>query len=257
MFGRNSDLHIDASVLIFNDARELAQGAAKFILSAILQALTMQDRFSLMLSGGSTPKAMYHLMGQPPVIDLVPWSKVHFFWGDERCVPPDHADSNYNMAFESLLAQLSLPPENIHRIHGEIPPEVAAPAYGREIAAFFGEEDNPPRFDLVLLGMGDDGHTASLFPDSPALKETKRWVVAVEHNGPPEPVVARVTITFPLINAARSVVMLVSGASKAGLVQRVLSGSEEIATLPVQCVNPEKGELIWLLDQAAAGKSRS
>jgi 6-phosphogluconolactonase len=199
---------------------------------------------------------MYHLMGQPPVVDLVPWSKVHFFWGDERCVPPDHADSNYNMAFESLFAQLSLPPENIHRIHGEIPPEEAAPAYGREIAAFFGEEDNPPRFDLVLLGIGEDGHIASLFPDSPALKETKRWVVAVEHSSPPMPAVARVTITFPLINAARSAVVLVSGASKAGLVQRVLSGSEEIATLPVQRVNPKKGELTWLLDEAAAGKYR-
>jgi 6-phosphogluconolactonase len=249
-------LHINAGVLIFKDARELAQGAAKFILSAIVQALTKQDRFSLVLSGGSTPRAIYALLGEPPLADQAPWSRVHFFWGDERCVPPGDADSNYQMAFETLLAKLPLPSENIHRIQGEISPEEAALAYERDIIELFVFENNPPRFDLILLGMGEDGHTASLFPNSPALDETSRWVVAVEHNGPPEPVVARVTMTFPLINAARRVVVLVSGASKAGLVQRVLSGGGGISTLPVQRVNPEKGDLTWLLDEAAAGKYR-
>jgi 6-phosphogluconolactonase len=173
--------------MVFKDAQELSQGAAGYILSAIEQTLTKQDRFSLVLSGGTTPKAIYSLLGQPPLIGRVPWSRVHFFWGDERCVPPDHADSNYKMAFEALLARLSSPPQNIHRIQGEIPPDEAAAAYECAIAEFFGEENRHPRFDLILLGMGEDGHTASLFPGSPALDETGRWVVAVEHNQPPAP----------------------------------------------------------------------
>jgi 6-phosphogluconolactonase len=154
------------------------------------------------------------------------------------------------MAFEALLARLSLPSQKIHRIQGEIPPEEAAAAYECAIAEFFGEENRPPRFDLILLGMGEDGHTASLFPGSPALDETKRWVVAVEHNQPPAPLLSRVTMTFPLINAARGVAVIVSGASKAGAVRQVLSEGET-PKLPVQRVNPEEGDLVWMLDEAA------
>ena len=249
--GRNSAFHINASVMVFKDAHELAQGAAGYILSAIEQTLTKQDRYSLVLSGGSTPKAIYALLGQPPLIGRVPWSRVHFFWGDERCVPPDHADSNYKMAFETLLARLSLPPQNIHRILGEIPPEEAAAAYESAIAEFFGEKNKPPRFDLILLGMGEDGHTASLFPGSPALGETRRWVAAVVHNQPPVPLVNRVTMTFPLINAARGLAVIVSGAAKAGVVRQALSEGET-PKLPVQRVNPQEGEQVWLLDKAAA-----
>jgi 6-phosphogluconolactonase len=236
--------------MVFKDAHELAQGAARYILSAIEQTLTKQDRFSLVLSGGSTPRAIYTLLGKPPAVDRVLWSRVHFFWGDERCVPPDHADSNYKMAYKTLLARLSLPPQNIHRILGEIPPEEAAAAYESAIAEFFRDGNRPPRFDLILLGMGEDGHTASLFPGSPALDETKRWVVAVEHNQPPAPLLSRVTMTFPLINAARGVAVIVSGASKAGVVQQAFSEGDT-PKLPVQRVNPEEGELVWMLDEAA------
>ena len=245
-------MHTKPEVIVFKDATDLAKGAAGHILSVIEQTLARQDRFSLVLSGGSTPKAVYTLMGQPPLVERVPWSRVHFFWGDERCVPPDHADSNYRMAYETLLAQLSLPPQNIHRIKGEISPEEAAASYERSIVEFFGEEIHPPRFDLVLLGMGEDGHTASLFPESPALDETQRWVVAVEHNRPPAPLVARVTMTLPLINAARLIALIVSRAAKASLVRRALSEVGDAPILPVQRVHPEGGEMVWLLDEAAA-----
>ena len=241
-----------ARILVYKDATELAQGCAGYILSSIEQTLTKQERFSLALSGGSTPRAVYTLLGQPPLVESVPWSRVHFFWGDERCVPPDHADSNYRMAYEALLMHLDLPPQNIHRIEGEIPPDAAAERYERSIAEFFGEGIHPPRFDLVLLGMGEDGHTASLFPDNPALGETQRWVVAVEHTRPPAPLVARVTMTLPLLNASRRIALIVSGSNKAELVRRALSEAGETPLLPVQRVHSDDGEMVWLLDEAAA-----
>jgi 6-phosphogluconolactonase len=156
------------------------------------------------------------------------------------------------MAYETLLAHLALPPHNIHRIQGEISPKEAAAAYERSIAEFFGEGIHPPRFDLVLLGMGEDGHTASLFLDSPALDENRRWVVAVEHTIPPVPLVSRVTMTLPLLNAARRIALIVSGAAKAGVVRRALSGAGDAPVLPVHRVHPEDGEMVWLLDEAAA-----
>lgn len=245
-------MHTSAGVIVFKDAVELAKGAADYILSAIGQTLAMQERFSLVLSGGSTPKAVYALLGQPPLVERVSWSKVHFFWGDERCVPPEHTDSNYRMAYETLLNRLTLPPENIHRIQGEILPEEAAASYERSIVAFFGDEAQPPRFDLVLLGIGEDGHTASLFPGSLALSESRRWAVAVEHNQPPAPLVSRVTMTLPLLNAARRIALIVSGAAKAEIVGRALSRAGEDPVLPVQRVRPEDGEMVWLLDESAA-----
>ena len=241
-----------AAVIVYKDANELARQAAGYILSSIEQTLVGHERFSLVLSGGSTPKAIYTLLGQPPLVDRVPWSRVHFFWGDERCVPPDHADSNYCMAYETLLSHLVLPLQNIHRIQGEIPPEESAASYEQTITEFFGEHIRPPRFDLVLLGMGNDGHTASLFPDSPALDETQRWVVAVDHTQLPAPLVARVTMTLPLLNAARRIALIVSGAAKAGQVRRALSEDGDATVLPVQRVYPEDGEMVWLLDDAAA-----
>jgi 6-phosphogluconolactonase len=245
-------LHTSARVVVYKDTTELAKGAADYILSAIGQTLTRQERFSLVLSGGSTPKAVYALLGQPPLVEQVSWSKVHFFWGDERCVPPDHADSNYRMAYETLLAQLALPPKNIHRILGEIPPEEAAVLYEQSMTEFFGEGIHPPRFDLVLLGIGEDGHTASLFPGSPALDESRRWTVAVEHTRPPIPLVARITMTLPLLNAARRIALIVSGAAKAEIMRRALSRAGEDPELPVQRLHPEDGEMVWLLDESAA-----
>lgn len=249
-FGKNSVLHINAGVIVYKDTSELVQGAAEYILSAIEQTLSRQELFGLVLSGGSTPRAVYSWLSQPALAGRVPWSRVHFFWGDERCVPPDHAESNYHMAYETLLAPLELPPQNIHRIHGEIHGEEAAALYERSIAEFFGEETHLPRFDLILLGIGEDGHTASLFPGSPALDETLRWVVALEHTQPPTPIVSRITMTLPLLNSARRVAVIVSGSAKAGVVRRALSGDK--LGLPIQRVRPEGGEMVWLLDEAAA-----
>jgi 6-phosphogluconolactonase len=249
MSGKNSALN---SIMIYKNMDDLARGAARYIISSIQQTISARDRFSLVLSGGSTPRAIYSFLSDSPQVDQVPWLKVHFFWGDERCVPFDHTQSNYRMAHESLLGRLSLPAQNVHRIQGEALPEQAAEAYEQELFTFFGKDNGLPRFDLVLLGMGVDGHTASLFPDSPALEETGRWAVAVEHQQPPAPLVPRVTLTLPLINAAERVAMIVVGAEKAKLIQQVLSGIETTPVLPVQRVNPTQGEFVWLLDEAAA-----
>jgi 6-phosphogluconolactonase len=172
---------------------------------------------------------------------------VHFFWGDERCVPPNHADSNYRMVAESLLNHVPALAENIHRVQGELAPSQAAEHYEAELRAFFGET---PAFDLILLGLGEDGHTASLFPGSPALAESVRWVVAAQHTSPPLPLVSRVTLTFSVFNAARQVLFLVSGAGKAPRLAEIRRG---VPDLPAARIRPASGDLLWLIDQAAAG----
>lgn len=203
------------------------------------------ERFSVALSGGSTPRALYERLAAVEMAERIPWRKVHLFWGDERCVPPDHPESNYGLAAAALLSRVPLPTENIHRIWGELPPAQAASLYEAELRAFFGET---PAFDLVFLGMGEDGHTASLFPDSPALKESTRWAVHVAHTAPPPPLVSRVTLTFSVLNAARRVVFLVSGAAKAARFAQVWRGDD----FPAAQIHPKNGELLWLVDCDAA-----
>lgn len=237
---------------VFKTFDELAQGVVSYILLAIGQTLSAQDRFSLVLAGGSTPRAAYALLGEPATAGQIDWARVHIFWGDERCVPPDHNESNYRMARDTLLGRLPLPEYNIHRIQGELPPQVAADAYLQELEGFFVGQSGLPRFDLVLLGMGEDGHVASLFPGEAALEEVDRWVVAVKHNRPPAPLVDRVSVTLPVINAARRVALIVSGSGKAERVRQALSGADALETLPVQRVKPQQGELIWLLDEGSA-----
>ncbi|PWH14443.1 MAG: 6-phosphogluconolactonase [Anaerolineae bacterium] len=204
-------------------------------------------RFSVALSGGSTPRALYERLTAPDLAKRIPWRKVHLFWGDERCVPPEHPDSNYGLAASTLLARIRLPVENIHRIRGELPAAEAARLYEAELRAFFGEI---PAFDLVFLGMGEDGHTASLFPGSPALAESVRWAIEVEHTAPPPPLISRVTLTFGVLNAARRVIFLVSGASKAEMFAQVWRGAD----FPAAHIRPGKGEVLWLVDQAAAAR---
>ena len=167
-----------------------------------------RGRFAVALSGGSTPKRMFEQLAKM----VMDWKHIHLFWVDERCVPPDHPDSNYGMTAEALLNHIEIPGENIHRIHGEQPPEPAALIYEKELRHFFGEQ--LPVFDLILLGLGSDGHTASLFPGSPALQEKKRWAVEVKHDAPPPPLVDRVTLTIPVLKEAREVIFLVSGNRK-------------------------------------------
>lgn len=209
------------------------------------QAESAPGQFSVALSGGSTPRALHERLAADEFAARIPWPKVHLFWGDERCVPPDHPDSNYGMTAAALLSRVPLPAENVHRIPGEFPPSQAAERYESELRAFFGEK---PAFDLVFLGMGEDGHTASLFPGSPALAESVRWAMEVEHTAPPPPLVSRVTLTFGVLNAARRVVFLVSGASKAGMFAQAWRGGNT----PAGRIRPQNGELLWLVDQAAA-----
>jgi 6-phosphogluconolactonase len=229
----------------------LACRAAEEIIACIRQGLENQSSFSLVLSGGSTPKNVYSLLADGEHASLVDWGRLLVFFGDERCVPPQHVESNYRMARETLLDKVPLPAENIHRIRGEELPAKAAAVYQEELEEIYLLE-SLPHFDLVLLGMGEDGHVASLFPGSQALEEKIRWVVPVEHHQPPLPLVDRVTLTIPVINAARRVMLIVSGVGKAGRVAQAFENSLSDKFLPVQRVRPVSGELVWLLDEAAA-----
>lgn len=225
----------------FPASSTLVERAAEVFIETAADAIRARGHFSVALAGGSTPRALYEHLARMPL----DWQNLHFFWGDERCVPPGHVDSNYRMTAESLLHHIPIPPENIHRILGELPPAQAAASYEQELRTFFGAS---PRFDLVLLGMGDDGHTASLFPGSPALTESVRWAVAVEHTTPPLPLVSRVTLTFEVFNAARLVIFLVTGAGKASRLAEIQGGCD----YPTAHIRPANGDSLWLLDESAA-----
>ncbi len=233
----------------------LIQTAAERVTRLIDRAMTERGKVSIALSGGSTPRPIYTLLATEYYSRRIDWSRVHVFWGDERCVPPDNPQSNYRMAGEALLDAVPIPSTNVHRIHGEEAPEKAAGAYEKELRAFFGENETngSPRlgFDLILLGMGDNGHTASLFPGHSAVTEKRRWVME-EYIG----VVAmwRITLTPVMINAAKNVIFIVSGAEKAECLQSVIEGPFQPEVLPAQIVRPLQGRVLWLLDKAAAGR---
>lgn len=227
-------------VLVVDDLPALADEAAARIERVALEA-PVGGRATIALAGGDTPRATYqHLAARCP-----PWGRVEFFFGDERCVPPDHEASNYRMAREALLDRIPLRPEQVHRIRGELPPDEAAADAERTLRAAVPGEPWPV-LDLVLLGMGPDGHTASLFPGGPELNETQRLMVPVHRPELPQP--WRVSMTLPVINAARRVLMVVGGAEKAPVVARAVAGDPE---LPAGRLNPQ-GELTWLLTRAAA-----
>ncbi len=232
---------------IAGDADQLAELAAGLFVELANQDLQGTGRFSVALSGGSTPEKTYQQLAKQEGID---WQNIHLFWGDERAVPPDHAESNYGMARTSLIEHIAIPSGNVHRIKGELDPAQAAKEYEKELRRHFGERAQYPRFDLIVLGLGEDGHTASLFPNTGALAETKRWVAAnfVARLGE-----WRITLTLPAINHANNVVFLVTGESKAGISQRVLGGQLEQGVLPAEFVQPVEGKVIWLLDKDAAG----
>jgi len=228
-------------LIILPNLKAISQAAAERIAD-LAQAC---DPFTIALSGGGTPRGLYEMLAAPPYREQIPWQRMHVFWGDERCVPPDHPGSNYRMAREALLDHVPIPAHNVHRIHGELGTEAAAQAYNAKLRAFFGAPW--PTFDLVLLGLGNDGHTASLFPGSDALKETARPAVGVTAHYENRPA-QRVTLTLPAINAARQVLFLAAG--KAGIVQAVLN--EPDAGYPAQRVRPTTGELFWLVDPIEA-----
>jgi 6-phosphogluconolactonase len=232
-------------VQVLTSAQELARAASWFIQHKLLEASRKRGRVLLALSGGSTPLPVYKRLAKL----ALPWNNLHLFWGDERCVPPDHQNSNFGNACRALIDRVPIPEANVHRIQGELEPAEAAESYEHDLRQFFGPE--PPSMDLVLLGMGADGHTASLFPGGPELEEYQRWVVGSVPPQGIEPDVPRVTCTFPVFNAARSVLFLVAGADKRPATSRILRVLGNGRELPAGRVRP-KGELAWFLDSDAA-----
>lgn len=251
----------NAQVRVYRDPEELALKAARLFARLADQYVIGCGKFTVALSGGSTPKAMFSVLAAEPFLDTVPWSSIYFFWGDERCVPPDHPDSNYRMTSEALLSKVPAPPENVFRIPAELPdPEQAAEEYAATLTRFFlagpganrtgtAPLSNVPRFDLVFLGMGPDGHTASLFPHTTALQAGEQIAVA---NYVEKFKAHRITLTAATINNARNVTFLAAGEDKAETLSKVLEGSYQPDVYPSQLIRPRNGTLLWMVDEAAA-----
>jgi 6-phosphogluconolactonase len=238
-------------IRILNTAADLFQAAAKEFIALAADAIASRGRFCVALSGGSTPKGLYALLATMP---SVPWDKIYFFWGDERHVPPSDPESNYRMVNESLLSKVPVPSENVFRIHAEEKDtDVAAREYEQILRTVFHLQPGEfSRFDLILLGIGPEGHIASLFPDSSALSEKTRLVVA---NWVEKFKTYRITFTFPVLNQAACVMFLASGSDKAPIVHEILENPN--AGLPAQRVRPTNGRLLWMLDRAAASGLRT
>jgi len=238
------------SAEIFSSPSGLTAAAAKLFTAGATGAVSARGRFTAALSGGKTPVALYRLLTKAPFASQIPWERVHLFGGDERCVPPDHADSNYRTVRERLLDHVSIPPANVHRMPGEMDPVEGAARYDEQLREFFAPHgDGFPVFDFILLGLGEDGHTASLFPGTRAIRESARWVLGHYVDAQKG---WRITITPPVINAARMVVFIVSGAGKAAVLKEILEGPLRPDTLPAQIVRPADGTLLWMLDREAA-----
>ena len=232
-------------ILVHADAEALARGAADWLCAA---AIAATGRFSVCLAGGSTPKRLYELLSSPGILERFPWPRVHWFWGDERFVPPTDPQSNYAMAQAAMLSRAPVPAENVHAMPTEgLSPAESAAAYERALQAFYGASALDPRrplFDVTLLGLGEDGHTASLFPGTSVLDERRRWVVAVT-GAKPE---ARISLTFSALDASRDTAFLVAGAAKRAILAKVRRGED----YPAARVKPLR-HLLWFVDRAAAG----
>ncbi len=238
---------MNAVVRVYPDVETLSHAVATSLADQIRTVVSSQAHFSFALAGGSTPRTLYRVLARD-CQDAIPWARVHLFWGDERYVPRDDPRSNYRLVRETLLDEVAIPAPNVHPMPTDFPtPDDAARAYENVLRAHF--PYTPPRFDLILLGMGADGHTASLFRHSPAVEERTRWVVAV--SAPVEPAV-RLTLTLPVLNAAVSVFFLVTGGEKAETLRRVLTEPPDALARPASAVRPAGGTLVWWADKAAA-----
>ena len=238
------------------DTKALYSATAEQVCRIGELAIETTGRFSLVLSGGTTPRPLYELLASPPFRSGLDWSKVEFFWGDERVVAPNDPSSNFRMAREAMLDKLKIPAAHIHRIHAEQRDlQAAARAYEDEIervlGAVAGVGRRPPHFNLFLLGMGPDGHTASIFPGTEALEETERWVIPVDV---PSLGVKRITMTPPLINSAHFIIFMVTGSAKADVVASVLQGPRDPRRCPAQLIHPLTGEVIWFVEREASSK---
>ncbi len=239
------------TVAIYPDADTLSHEAARYVVNVANEAIVTHGRFTLSLAGGSTPKKLYALLASEPYRDQINWALVEVFWSDERCVPSDSEDSNYHLAEEALLSKVPIPASQIHRMPADAADrDAAALAYTQEMQRVLGT-NGIPSFDLMQLGMGPEGHTASLFPGQASLKEQRRLVIPVDVPKPPPP---RLTCTPPLLNAATHVLFLVTGQDKADAVAAILEGEHNPDEYPAQIIQPPKGEVTWMLDSAAASK---
>ncbi len=238
-------------IAIYPDIDTLSQQAAQYVVRIASESIAAHGRFTIALSGGTTPRKLYTLLGSEPYSSQIDWQLVHIFWGDERCVPPDNPDSNYSMAQEVLLSKIPIPALQVHRMPADQPGrDAASQAYTTEMQRTFGTH-GIPGFDLIQLGMGSEGHTASLFPHQASLHEKQRLVMPVSVPKPPPD---RLTFTPPLLNAARNILFLVTGSDKAVALQAVLEGEYQPEEYPAQIVRPPNGEVVWMLDKAVAAK---
>lgn len=246
---------MDVALNIQDDETHQVDAAAQHLIECARAAVAERGAFHIALSGGSTPRALYQRLKSAPFVEQMPWEQVHIYFGDERCVPPDHEDSNYRMAQAAFLAEVNLPPGHVHRIAGEQAPQAAATQYADLLKQHLPIDTASgfPCFDLVLLGLGPDGHIASLFPGTPALDEKERSVTEVfvaKFNS------WRVSLTLPVLNSARELMLLVSGDKKADVLRHVLQDVHNAAPLPIQYLQP-RGRFVWFLDRGAARYLRS
>jgi len=239
------NIHIEKS------REDLANVAAKEVIRILAQAIEERGGASLVLSGGETPRRVYQILGSNSQNGLIAWDRVQCYFGDERMVPPDHPESNFGMALRELFNHVPIPKENVHRIHGELVPDDAAIQYAEDIRTSSKEE--VPRFDCVMLGIGEDGHTASLFPGTNALHEKKKTTVALFA---PRIKSWRVTLTFPVINNAGEVMFLAEGEKKASIIQKVIETGSASPDIPATMVHPHNGVLHWMIDSDAASRIR-
>jgi 6-phosphogluconolactonase len=239
----------DEMIRVYNDLEALSQAAAELFIVQSRQASLICGRFSVALSGGETPRRMYEILASPPYRERIHWDELHIFWSDERCVPEDDPRNNATMARQTLLDYVPIPPDHIHPIRCDTSPQQAAIQYEQELKEFFSSQN--PNFHLILLGLGANGHIASLFPRTPVLNETVKWVseVNVKELG-----MYRITFTAPYINKASQVMFLVSGADKAQVLENVLEGPYQPRELPAQLIRPDGKHAIWLVDKAASHK---
>jgi 6-phosphogluconolactonase len=251
MLNSSNTRNMNRQIRILADADGISRAAAQLFIESASQAIAQRGRFLAALSGGNTPMGLYHRLAAAPERDQVDWSRTYYFWGDERCVPPDDAGSSYGQARQALLDKVPIPAHNIQRVESGLEPGEAARDYARRLREFAAPSLDWPRFDLVLLGMGDDGHTASLFPGSPVEVESAVLAVTAQYQDRPA---NRVTLTPPVFNAARRILFLVNGASKADTLAKVLLGDYHPGNLPAQRIDPTGGEAIWLVDAAAGSK---
>jgi len=239
-------------IKIYSDKEALFSATSDLLISAMRQSVMTHRICSIALAGGNTPRGVYRHLAMASVHYRIPWQKIHLFWGDERVVPPDHEESNYRMVKETLLDHISISPGNVHRIRAELGADVASAEYADELRRFF--KTPLPEFDIILLGLGKDGHTASLFPETPILEEQEKpvsKVFASAYN------IWRISLTLPVINRARQIIFLVAGENKSEIIREIFTLDKPSGKFPASLVSPRKGDILWMLDKAAASRLES